>query len=189
MYRKEMVKRLNEVMDSNSNNGTIVQKLTRAEKRILITNAIGDIHEKLCRANAFKRHFHATGSWLPITHLIRDENGNTNPNIETPEEEGQINIQHFKEYNYSEAVTAKTVHDAIDTAAADKAVAAAEERRCIAKRAKYDSEELVDMKPFIDKADKMMDDLTQKMLSYTETYLAIIHRETGLKNSDLGRLI
>lgn len=129
MYRKEMVKRLNEVMDSNSNNGTIVQKLTPAEKRIIITNAIGDIHEKLCRANAFKRHFHATGSWLPITHLIRDENGNTNPNIETPEEEGQINIQHFKEYNYSEAVTAKTVHDAIDTAAADKAVAAAEERR------------------------------------------------------------
>jgi len=42
------------------------------------------------------------------------------------------------------------------------------------------------MKPFIDKADKMMDDLTQKMLSYTETYLAIIHRETGLEKFIVG---
>ena len=71
MYRKEMVKRLNEIMNSSSTDSNVgVEKLTSAEKRILITNAVGVIHEKLCKSNAFKHHFHATGTWLPINHLV-----------------------------------------------------------------------------------------------------------------------
>ena len=45
MYRKEMVKRLNEIMNSCSTDSNVgVQKLTPAEKRILITNDVGVIH-------------------------------------------------------------------------------------------------------------------------------------------------
>ena len=42
MYHKEMVKRLKEITNSSSIDSNVgVQKLTPAEKRILITNAVG----------------------------------------------------------------------------------------------------------------------------------------------------
>ncbi len=92
----------------------LVCRITPAEKQILITNAVGVIHEKLCKSNAFMSHFHAIGMWLPINHLVHDESGNVNSNIPAPEEEMQVSIQHFKEYNYSEMVTPVVIHGAID---------------------------------------------------------------------------
>ena len=72
MYRREMLSRLNQKLDDMDADASIM-KLTPAEKRILITHAIGDIHEKLCNAGAFQHAFFATGTWLPISHLIRHD--------------------------------------------------------------------------------------------------------------------
>ena len=39
--------------------------LSPAKKRILITRAVADTHERLAQSNAFRRSFIATGTWLP----------------------------------------------------------------------------------------------------------------------------
>ena len=41
------------------------ERLSPARKRIIITKAIADTHERLARSNAFRRSFIATGTWLP----------------------------------------------------------------------------------------------------------------------------
>eukprot|EP00956_Cyclotella_meneghiniana_P020812 scaffold37180_cov23-Cyclotella_meneghiniana.AAC.2 len=140
-YRKEMLKRLRATMTSLNMN-TDAMKLTPKEKRILITHAVGTIHEKLCKSDAFKRAFHATGTWLPINHLIRDESTLQNATVNNAtvnptDADKSVDIQHFKEYKYTEKITPEAVYAAIDKAAADRAVAEAEARRVAAKKEAY----------------------------------------------------
>ena len=52
-----------------------------------------------------------------------------------------VKIQHYKEYKYTKRITPQAVYEAIDKAAANKAVAEAEERRVIAKREAYEQAE------------------------------------------------
>ena len=48
-------------------------KLSALKKRVLITKAVGDVHERLCRNGAFRRSFLATGTQLPVDHSADSE--------------------------------------------------------------------------------------------------------------------
>ena len=67
-----------------------------------------------------------------------------------------VKIQHFKEYKYTERITLEAVFGAIDKAAAEKAVAEAEEHRLVAKREAYDQAEILELEPYVDKAAKLL---------------------------------
>ena len=49
--------------------------MTPKEKRILTTNDIGEVHEKMSKSDAWKRAFSGTGTLLPVEYFVRDENG------------------------------------------------------------------------------------------------------------------
>ena len=93
--------------------------------------------------------------------------------------ENLVKIQHFKEYKYSERITPEAVYEAIDKAAAEKAVAEAEERRLVAKREAYDQAEIIELEPYVDKASKLLSELEGKVAAYIETEIGIIHRHAG----------
>lgn len=59
----------------------------------------------MCYSNAFVQAFFATRAWLPTNHLISDGFDKQNPNVLFSEGEQIVNIQHFKEYEYTEKVT------------------------------------------------------------------------------------
>lgn len=124
----------------------------------------------MCNADAFQHAFFATGTWLPISHLIRHDYSTELPaasNSATKEEE-LVKIQHFKEYHYTERITPNAVSEAINKAAAEKAVADAEERRIAAKREAFESAEKLELQPYIDKAAKLLSELEGKMEAYIE---------------------
>jgi hypothetical protein len=50
-----------------------------SEKRILITKVVADTHERLAKANVFKRAFIATGTYMPIEHLLAADGGQNSP--------------------------------------------------------------------------------------------------------------
>jgi hypothetical protein len=179
-YRKTMTKSLREARKSNPS--AIVQAMTPREKRILITKTIGSIHEKLAKTDLFQRAFVATGTLLPVKHLMRNESGAIgNCSIVSPEEESMVKLQHFPEYKYSVAVTADKVHGVIDKIAADKAVEEAEMNHLRAAReAHYQSEKVI-MKPFVELSEKLIPALEDKLIAYIGDILTTIHKETGLE--------
>lgn len=182
MYRKEMVRRLNEKMAA-LNADTSIPRMTPAEKRILITHAVGDIHEKMCKSTAFQHAFFATGTWLPISHLIRNRDSAV-PALEDTshlEVEKLVKIQHFKEYKYTEKITPVAVHQAIDKAAADKAVKEAEDRRFLVKKEAHQRADKLELQPYIDKAEKLLPELEERLQAYIQGDVGSIHHETGLE--------
>ena len=62
VIRHEHMRRCEDAKESSS------VKLSAQEKRILITKAIGDVHERLLKGGAFKRSFIATGTELRVDH-------------------------------------------------------------------------------------------------------------------------
>ena len=82
--------------------GVRPEPLTAAEKRIFITKSIGDTYDRLWDTPTYKRSFIATGTWLPITHLVNDDGA------ETGTTDTEISLQGLKEYEYNKLVT-KTV--------------------------------------------------------------------------------
>ena len=75
-FRKELMRRLSEARDmAGKSDGVTIEPLTPREKRIITTRAVGNCHERLLKTEACKRAFVATGTWLPISHIVRNENG------------------------------------------------------------------------------------------------------------------
>ena len=70
-FRSEFLRRMRE-----AGPGVRPEPMTAAEKRILITKAIGDAHERVWGTDKFYRAFIATGTWMPVRHLV--------PHIDTP---------------------------------------------------------------------------------------------------------
>jgi len=78
--------------------GITIEGLTPCEKRILITKALGDCHEKLTASGCYWRAFIATGTWMPIWHLLKDEDGIQIGPCNVPED-AQVSLQHLSEYD------------------------------------------------------------------------------------------
>ena len=87
---------------------------TPTRKRILITHAVGKHHEELVKSDACKqRAFVATGIWLPVLHLVHDENG-VNNGPETVPKESHEKLQHLNEYKYTDQCPQENAFIVID---------------------------------------------------------------------------
>ena len=72
--RKELMRRLQWArQEAGRADGVTIPLLAPCEKRIIITKAIPDCHERLINSNAHERAFIATATWMPISHLVRDK--------------------------------------------------------------------------------------------------------------------
>ena len=116
--------------------------MTAAERRILITKSVANTHDRLWKTGAFKRAFIATGTWLPIDHLVLDM---SYAGAQTGKTDAEVFLQGLPEYDYKNLVTRSVVYDVIrkqkeESAAESKrqedalAAATAEEER---KRLEY----------------------------------------------------
>ena len=76
--------------------GVTTPSLTPREKRILITHAIGEFHEKITQSNAYERANVATGTWMKISHCLGESGPANLP------EDSEVSIQHLNEYNYAQ---------------------------------------------------------------------------------------
>jgi hypothetical protein len=65
------------------------------DKRIMITRAIGDIHDKLSNTGVFERAFSAAGTLMPVEHLVNDSTNET-----SPPKDYDVKLQHLNEYIY-----------------------------------------------------------------------------------------
>ena len=120
--------------------GVRPEPMTAAERRILITKSVANTHDRLWRTGMFTRAFIATGTWLPINHLVLDM---TYHGPQAGKSDVEVSLQGLPEYNYQKLVTRSDVYDVIqkrkEEAAAvlkqqEDARAAAEEER---KRLEY----------------------------------------------------
>jgi len=84
-YKKAVYTEVRDVMLSNMKAGKSM-KLSAAEKRILITRAIGNVHASLARNNKFKDSFTRTGTWLPLDKSL----------------DHQVKLQNHPEYKYTQ---------------------------------------------------------------------------------------
>jgi hypothetical protein len=66
------------------------------------------MHEKVINSPKLCCAFGATGTWLPIAHLVHNENGNFALSIPS-EENDQISLQHLNQYIYSLEVTREAI--------------------------------------------------------------------------------
>ena len=65
--RQEMMKRLSEARKAAGGaEGVTVKALTPCEKRIVITKAIADEHERFTKIMAYWHGFIATATWMPV---------------------------------------------------------------------------------------------------------------------------
>jgi len=106
--RMELTKRLKAARDATGGvDGVSVPSLTPREKRILITHAIGEFHEKITKSEAFERANVATGIWVPVSHVIA-EDGPANLPVDS-----EVSIQHLKEYNYAKECSREKILSAV----------------------------------------------------------------------------
>ena len=126
-YRKEMTKRLRRYL-TNQRESNLIPSALRAmsakDKRILIAMSISETHQHMCSSGSLKlkRAFIATGTWMPVAHLI-------NNNIEEPEEDGEVKVQHFDDYVYRQRVNRETVQVRMDDIEEEKRERLTVERR------------------------------------------------------------
>jgi len=107
--RRELTKRLKAARVANGGaDGVIIPSLTPREKRILITHAIGEFHEKITKSDAFERANVATGTWMPVSHCIA-EDGPSNLPVDS-----EVSIQHLKEYDYAKECSREKILSAVD---------------------------------------------------------------------------
>ena len=65
------MERLNAVrVSSNANASVTIEPQNPKEKRTLMTKVIGDTHEHLTESQKHFRAFIATGTWMPIYHML-----------------------------------------------------------------------------------------------------------------------
>ena len=164
-FRKELMKRMKAARAAaGTSDGVVIAQLTPREKRIIITKAIANEHAKLTRPECvvYERGFVATGTWLPVNHLVRDEDGNCAGPVTIPAE-AEVKLQHLPEYRYVEQVPRAAVHAAIDAQKEEAARAAAEKARRAAEETEHLEAERLLMEPFVEKAASVMVEI--------ETYL------------------
>ena len=166
--------------------GSDLIAFTPKEKRIIVTRAVGRMHERLCNSNVFERAFTSTGTFMPIDHLVRDSDGRCVTSRPAPIEETQVKLQHMNEYKYSEQVASKAVHDAIDQIAKEKAAAEAKEQMALAKHDAHIEAEKVRQQPYTDLAYVIRSELTARIFGNISEDLNAIHCETGLERFIIG---
>ena len=94
------MKRLREACKgSRTVDGVTLQLMVPAEKRTLITKVVAECHNIVLQSIAYKCAFHATATWLSVTHLEVNKSGATKDQYYAPEEIG-VKLQHLTDYKY-----------------------------------------------------------------------------------------
>ena len=145
--------------------------LSAKEKRILITQAVGKVHNELCKEMAYARAFDATGTWLPIDHCtgeVGQENGSG---------DSKVSLQHYKKlYNYSELCTRSKILKYRDEM---KAKEAAEAVLSEDTRLKRDEEDRVLQESLVEWSEKGADVLHRFTASIHDTVKPIMMQIAG----------
>ena len=97
--RKDALLHLNAAHAAAIDDTAVANPLTPKEKHILVTKVIGDCHEQLTESNTYWRGFIATGTWMPISHMVKDAEGNY-PGPQNAPEDSKVNLQHMNDYDY-----------------------------------------------------------------------------------------
>ena len=180
--RAEMAKRLREARAAAGGaEGIVVQRMTPKEKRILITKAVADEHEKLTTSTAYARAFIATATWMPVYHLMSGQPGPSN----VPED-SQVSLQHLSEYIYSEQCCREKILPAIEKINKEKEDARAEMQHTEAEQRAVRDLELVEMQPYVSKADSLMNQISEALSSSIVSDLQLISDGTGYKQFVIG---
>ena len=169
--RVELMKRLREARElAGTDNGITIKALTPREKRILITRAVGDCHAKLTHylCKTYERAFIATGTWMPVYHLL---DAICNYTVSNPgavvalgpsaiPEENQVLLQHLKKYNYVERCNKEKVISAYKRQKEEEKQARLEREQREAAIEAGRTALSAECKPFVDKALTVLEQLT-----------------------------
>ena len=156
VLRAEMLKRLREARAAAGGaEGVTPQPLLPSEKRILITKAVADCHEKLTKAKNYHRAFIATANWMPVPHLMRNDDGSFNGDANVPEDY-EVSLQHLSEYDYAEQFSRDKILPEIEKINKEKADAIAAEQRREADEAVAHAADLRSMQSYVNKASSIM---------------------------------
>mmetsp|Transcript_294 Transcript_294/g.582 ORF Transcript_294/g.582 Transcript_294/m.582 type:complete len:106 (+) Transcript_294:248-565(+) len=91
---------------ASSAEGVAIKPLSPSEKRILITKAVTEEHGCIIGSDACQHGFLVTGTWLPVSHLMEDADGNVDE-VATISEEARVSLQHLSEYRYHDGAINK----------------------------------------------------------------------------------
>ena len=185
-FRTEMVHRLKAAREAAGGaDGIIIPKLIPRDKRIIITKAVAAEHEKLVNTDVWKRGFIATATWMPVSHLRKDEEGNFCGLANIPQE-SEVKLQHLPEYKYKEQCSRATVVAATDAAKLKEENARGElERIASEERETFEAERVVNA-PFVTKANSLMSALTEVLSTLITDDLKKMHSETGHEEFLIG---
>ena len=199
--RVELTKRLREACEAAGSANTItIKALTPREKRIVITKTIADCHAKLTHhlCKTYKRAFIATGTLVPVYHLLEVEA--EGPSIETESnlptvlsegpsvisEDTQVSLQHLGKYNYAERITKDKVLALVKAIEKERERVHLKDEQREAANQEGRAAQTTECQPFVDKAFSLMEQLTNQVVTITKDHLDIIHQATGLEHFIIG---
>ena len=184
--RKEMMRRLQAARkEAGRVDGVTVPALIPREKRILITKAIGDCHRRLAASGVYKRAFIATATWMPIQHLLPNDDSDVERPSNAPQD-SEVKLQHLPEYNYAERCSREKTLAAVKKINKEKELERAESVRIEVERKVAMEEEANRVQPFVDKAESLMEELHSSLMENILPHLELIHSETGLEEFVIG---
>ena len=165
--------------------GVTIPSLTPREKRILITKSVGDYHRKVTASGAYFRGFIATGTWMPVWHLMQDHDGVVlGPS--NVKEDSQVNLQHLPEYRYVDLCTREKILPLVEEVRKKKKEAEAECERLAVERKELLEKEAVKTRAYVEMAERMMDAVYEDLISTVTNHILLINEETGLEEFIIG---
>ena len=133
----------------------------------------------------WKSGFIATATWMPVSHLREDDEGNV-CELATIPEESEVKLQHLPEYKYAEQCSRATVVAAADAAKLEEEKARVELEHIAAKEKEAIEAERVVNAPFVTKANGLMSELTEVISTLITDDLKKMHSETGHEEFLIG---
>ena len=184
--RREIMRRLREAREAaGTAHGVTIKPMTPRERRILITRAVADEHERLSASGCYLRGFIATATWMPVWHLMDNDPMDRAPTANVSED-FEVALQHLPEYKYHEQCSRDKILPLLKKMRDEEEAVQREEARAEEEaRAAREAERLA-MRPYVDKAEAMMGDVMDALLPLVEKDLLTIHNETGFERFIIG---
>jgi len=187
-FRKEILCQLNTVREATGGvDGITIPKLTPQEKHIIITKSVAAEHEKLLKTDVWRRGFIATVTWMSVSHLRKDDEGNFCGRATIPEE-SEVKLQHLPEYKYAEQCSRATVVTVADAANLEDEKARGELERIAAEEWEAIEAERTVNAPFVTKENSLMSALMVVVSTSITDDLKKKHSETGHEEFLIGGL-
>lgn len=162
-----------------------VKRMTPAETIVLITKLAAKCHKKVMKSGGCERAFHATATWMPVDHLMRDSEGDTKDQ-DRAHVEMEVDLQHFPEYKYTEQCTQEIILKKIDEREEIKNIGHEEREKRQAKEAVARKAEEESMSPFVEKAETASRSLEEIVIKDIKDEVENIKAVTGFSRFVIG---